>query len=133
LKNLKQLLPMIAIISIGCAGDGENANGDEPTPVLAAAGPTPAVYLPGEVLFNLNCAECHGVKATGTQQGPALVHTIYKPSHHADASFFRAAEFGAQAHHWGFGDMPPVEGISRADVSLVVNYVRWLQRQAGIN
>jgi hypothetical protein len=89
--------------------------------------------VPGETHYNLKCAECHGVKATGTQQGPPLVHQLYEPSHHADEAFFRAAELGTQAHHWGFGDMAPVEGISRAEVSLVVNYVRWLQREAGIN
>ena len=133
MKKLTLILPFVALTALGCGGEGGQEDGDAPRPVIASTTPTPTVYLPGATLFNLNCASCHGVRATGTQQGPPLVHQIYEPSHHADASFFRAAEFGTPAHHWGFGDMPPVEGISRADVSLIINYVRWLQREAGIN
>jgi len=60
------------------------------------------------------------------------VHKIYEPGHHGDISFQRAAEFGVKAHHWRFGDMPPVPGISADQVSLLVRYVRELQRANGI-
>lgn len=87
----------------------------------------------GEALFNGKCASCHGANAAG-QDGvaPPLVHIIYEPNHHGDASFQRAARDGVRAHHWRFGNMPPVEGIAASDVDKIVAYVRTLQRANGI-
>jgi mono/diheme cytochrome c family protein len=92
----------------------------------------PAEFQAGEAKFNAHCSGCHGPQATGTKQGPPLVHKIYEPNHHGDAAFLRAAEFGVKAHHWEFGNMPKIEGVSSADVEHIIRYVRWLQRQAGI-
>lgn len=80
-----------------------------------------------------NCRSCHGVDATGTDKGPPLMHKIYEPSHHGDESFYRAALNGVKSHHWKFGDMLPVPGIERRDVGKILPYLRWLQRQHGIN
>lgn len=87
----------------------------------------------GEALFNGNCASCHGANAAG-QEGvaPPLVHVIYEPNHHGDAAFQLAARNGVRAHHWRFGNMPPVEGISTSDVDKIISYVRTLQRANGI-
>jgi cytochrome c len=93
---------------------------------------TPAEFQKGEAKFNANCARCHGEQAIGTAQGPPLVHKIYEPSHHGDAAFQLAAARGVRAHHWQFGDMPKVEGVTSDDVTQITAYVRWLQRQAGI-
>lgn len=89
--------------------------------------------LVGERVFEAKCAACHGVNAVG-QDGvaPPLVHVIYEPGHHGDESFQRAVEFGVPSHHWRFGNMPPVEGLTRGDVSMIVAYVRELQRANGI-
>lgn len=88
----------------------------------------------GQVLFDKNCAACHGANAAGRDGiAPPLVHLIYEPSHHADISFQRAAKLGVKAHHWPFGNMPPVEGVSEADVTKITSYVRALQRANGIN
>ncbi|MFO0774177.1 MAG: cytochrome c [Nitrospiraceae bacterium] len=87
----------------------------------------------GEALFQTNCSACHGVKAVGTGNGPPLVHKIYEPNHHGDMAFQRAAANGVRAHHWQFGDMPKINGVSTADVDEIIRYVRWLQREAGIN
>lgn len=92
----------------------------------------PAEFLRGREIFQANCALCHGDAALGTAQGPPLVHLIYEPNHHADAAFVLAALRGVRAHHWGFGDMPPQPQVSREEVTEVVQYVRWLQRQAGV-
>jgi len=88
----------------------------------------------GKTAYEAKCAACHGVNAAG-QDGvaPPLVHKIYEPSHHADEAFQRAAAFGVQSHHWRFGNMPPVKGVTRADVTMIVAYVRALQRANGIN
>lgn len=88
----------------------------------------------GEAAFTNYCAGCHGTNAAGLQGvAPPLVHIIYEPNHHGDAAFFRAAKFGVPAHHWRFGDMPPVEGISDDEIGLIVAYVRALQNANGIN
>jgi hypothetical protein len=57
-----------------------------------------------------------------------LIHNFYKPSHHGDEAFYHAALNGAKAHHWKFGNMPPVEGIKRKDVTKIISYIRWLQK-----
>ncbi|WP_424943653.1 c-type cytochrome [Aliiroseovarius crassostreae] len=87
----------------------------------------------GKKIFDTACASCHGANAAG-QDGvaPPLVHKIYEPSHHADEAFQRAAAVGVRAHHWPFGSMPPVEGISRGEVAMITRYIRELQRANGI-
>lgn len=104
----------------------------QPKPAVGG-GAVPAEFQAGEAKFNAHCAACHGPQATGTPQGPPLVHKIYEPNHHGDAAFLRAAEFGVRAHHWEFGNMPKIEGVSSGDVEQITRYVRWLQRQAGIS
>jgi hypothetical protein len=47
-------------------------------------------------------------------------------------AFQRAAAQGVKAHHWKFGDMPKIEGVTADDVTQIIGYIRWLQRQAGI-
>jgi len=87
----------------------------------------------GERLFNENCASCHGKNAAGqTGVAPPLVHKIYEPGHHADGSFLLAVQRGVRAHHWTFGNMPKVEGLTNDDVTKIVEYVRLLQRANGI-
>ncbi|MGH1460209.1 MAG: c-type cytochrome [Paracoccaceae bacterium] len=88
----------------------------------------------GKAAFEAKCAACHGANAAG-QDGvaPPLVHKIYEPSHHGDAAFLLAAKNGVRAHHWRFGNMPPVEGVTDGDVKMIVAYVRELQRANGIN
>jgi len=95
-------------------------------------GPVPAGLADGERLFNDNCARCHGIRAAGTDAGPPLVHVVYEPNHHADIAFQRAVTLGVPAHHWRFGNMPPVPGVDEAAVERITAYVRWLQRAAGI-
>jgi mono/diheme cytochrome c family protein len=109
------------------AGCGERAE-----PVRFDPGPVPAELAGGERLFGASCARCHGDRAGGTDAGPPLVHVIYEPSHHADAAFHRAVRFGVQPHHWSYGRMPPIEGVTDAQVDSIVTYVRWLQRRAGV-
>lgn len=86
----------------------------------------------GLALFERNCASCHGRNASGTDHGPPLVHRVYEPSHHADFAFVRAVRNGVQAHHWRYGDMPPVEGLSDKQIEWIASYVRELQRANGI-
>jgi len=86
----------------------------------------------GRNLFDANCAACHGKNAVGSENGPPLVDMIYKPSHHADFSFQLAVKRGVRAHHWKFGNMPPVPSIGDPKIALITKYVRELQRANGI-
>ena len=84
-------------------------------------------------LFEAKCADCHGSNAVG-QAGvaPPLIHIIYEPNHHGDESFQRAVALGVRAHHWKFGNMPAVAGLTRAEVKSIIAYVRELQKHNGI-
>ena len=86
----------------------------------------------GQRLYRRACQSCHGLDASGSKQGPPLVHKVYEPGHHADLSFYMAVSKGTRAHHWTFGDMPPIPGISPDEVGHIITYVRDLQRRAGI-
>ncbi len=88
----------------------------------------------GKRAFEAKCAACHGSNAAG-QNGvaPPLVHKIYEPAHHGDMAFVSAAKNGVQSHHWNFGNMPPVQGVTDADVKYIASYIRELQRANGIN
>ena len=87
----------------------------------------------GQVGFESNCAACHGLNAAGRDGvAPPLVHVIYEPNHHGDEAFQRAVAMGVRGHHWPFGNMPPVTGLNRSDVAMIVAYVRELQWANGI-
>lgn len=132
----------ILICVVGCSeGQGEtsskHASHDGTVQNTAvsrdASRPVPEKYQAGENRFNELCARCHGIAGRGTNTGPPLVHKIYEPSHHADFAFMRAAMQGVRAHHWKFGNMPKISEATPDDVARIIPYVRWLQREAGID
>ena len=53
------------------------------------------------------------------------------PGHDADAAFLLAVRRGVQQHHWRFGDMPPIEGLSDDDISAITAFVRSVQEEVG--
>ena len=87
----------------------------------------------GKKQFEVSCVACHGANAAG-QEGvaPPLIHIIYEPNHHGDPSFYQAVRYGVRAHHWGFGNMPAIEGVSQSQVADIIIYVRELQRANSI-
>lgn len=86
----------------------------------------------GKRLFETHCALCHGEGGGGTDRGPPLVHKIYEPAHHSDIAFYWAVSRGVVAHHWHFGDMPPIPGVSGEETAHIIAYIRAEQRAAGI-
>ncbi len=117
-----------ALIVGGCRGE----TSPEATSTPGAPATAVVVEAGGAALYASNCARCHGADLNGTDEGPPFLHRVYEPSHHADASFFLAVQRGVRAHHWDFGDMPPVEGLSEADVAAIIAFVRAEQRAVGI-
>lgn len=109
----------------GCSPEAERTE----NPRMTQA---PPQYARGQELFNANCAKCHGEGGRGTDKGPSFLHRVYHPGHHGDESFRLAVQRGVIAHHWRFGNMPRIEGLTERDVNEIIAYVRWLQRQAGI-
>jgi mono/diheme cytochrome c family protein len=106
---------------------GDSANGDEVMiPALSGAGAR------GQVAYGRVCASCHGDKIDGTEKGPPLMHPFYNPGHHGDAAFVAAARRGAKAHHWQFGDMEPIDGVSDTELTEVIRFVREVQKANGL-
>ena len=91
----------------------------------------PDLVANGAVLYEATCAECHGSDLRGTDQGPSHLSVIYEPNHHADIAFLLAVRQGSPAHHWSFGNMEPVPGLSDEDVDAIVAFVRETQRIEG--
>jgi mono/diheme cytochrome c family protein len=86
----------------------------------------------GKTAFDANCAQCHGQNAAGTENGPPLIHDIYNPGHHSDASFYSAAKRGVRQHHWPFGNMPAQPQLRDDEIAAIIRYVRELQLANGI-
>jgi len=112
----------LSILLTACGGDNRGSDIPIQDPDLVAA---------GEELYAANCAECHGADLRGTDKGPSHLSVVYEPGHHADAAFLFAVQAGSRAHHWPFGDMPPIEGLSTEDVEAIVAFVREQQRIHG--
>lgn len=92
----------------------------------------PFKFALGQQKFQAMCSACHGKWGDGSDQGPPLMHGFYKPSHHGDSTFYKAASKGVRAHHWNFGDMPPVTGATSRDIDAILPFIRWLQKERGI-
>ena len=139
MKTWKDKLYIVALAAAAIVGvvgwmqwfDDDPAHSGDAATTLAI--PTfSAEAAAGQALFAENCLACHGRHASGSDQGPPLVHRIYEPNHHADISFILAVRNGVRAHHWKFGNMAPVEGVSDEDTIKIIRYVRELQRANGI-
>ncbi len=85
----------------------------------------------GERLYASSCSKCHGIDLRGSETGPSFLSIVYEPDHHGDVAFVLAARNGVRAHHWNFGPMLPVEGLSDEDIEAIVAYVRVVQEREG--
>lgn len=118
---------LLFIILLSACTDSDAPSPDEPVPAA------PTEFSAGEQLFNNNCAGCHGKGAKGSDRGPTFISKIYEPGHHGDGAFHMAVKRGVRAHHWNFGNMPKISGVSQSEVDQIIGYVRWLQRENGIS
>ena len=127
------VLALALLFVFACGGSDPVLQPTIPADTGSPAGPVLSEKaLQGEVAFNTNCSLCHGINAAGTAQGPTFIDRIYSPGHHADLSFRFAVDQGVRAHHWRFGDMPPVPNVTDQEVEQIICYVRELQRFHGI-
>ncbi len=124
---LRGITGTILFLAVAACGD------DRASWPRMVATPTPEEHLEGETLFDRSCEQCHGPRASGSDVAPPLVHRIYEPAHHADEAFMRAVRFGVRGHHFRFGDMPPQPHVTDEEARKITAYIRWLQREAGID
>ncbi len=115
------------VIFTGCSTNDEPAATQQP----AETDRGPTVY-DGEESFQNRCAVCHGQQADGTATGPPLVNRLYEIGHHPNFSFHNAVNKGVTAHHWNFGDMPPIPNVKPDEIDAIICHVRDLQRAEGI-
>jgi len=108
----------VLAVTASCANDD--------SPPAASRGGT------GAVLYAQSCASCHGSDLRGTDVGPSHLSEVYAPDHHPDSSFRAAIEQGTRAHHWDFGDMSPVTGLSDEEIDAIIAYVREQQEEHGL-
>ena len=143
--NTSKLLQLGAIVAVAAVAIyvlqpktmAPPANGDSPKGRALASVTVPELTgnaALGKKIYDASCKACHGADGQG-QAGvaPPFVNAIYRPGHHGDEAFQRAVAQGVRSHHWQFGNMPPVEGLTRGDVKMIVAYVRQLQTANGIN
>jgi mono/diheme cytochrome c family protein len=130
---MKKILVLIAIVGSGLLVFWLVGISNEESAVIASnSSNAEEKPLNGKALYEENCASCHGTNAQGSEKGPPFLHKVYESSHHSDAAFLMAPKRGVRAHHWKFGDMPPVPSVNDADVVAITAYIRQLQRMVGI-
>ena len=133
--GLSSMTVMLLALTIQPAGAAmyHGPAGPSPITTLPRNPSVPFQYGRGLQIFREKCSACHGKWAEGTaDKGPPLVHPYYEPTHHDDDSFYRAALSGVREHHWHFGNMPPVQGITEQEVGQIILFIRWWQRENGI-
>ncbi len=116
----------IALAFVAASAAAQSMQIPKPTKGLM---PNPAS---GKKLYEASCSQCHGNDLRGSKEGPPLIHRVYEPGHHGDASFQIAVKYGSRQHHWQFGDMKPVPDLTPDDVAHITAFVRAEQRKAGI-
>lgn len=125
-RSIRALVLALAVgaplLATGCGGDGAESGSD---PGVSAEAPD------GAALYQRSCALCHGNDLRGTAMGPSHLSEVYEPGHHSDASFVAAIKEGSPAHHWDFGDMPPVEGLSDDEIEAIIAFIRAKQESEG--
>ncbi|HVR76887.1 MAG TPA: cytochrome c [Acidimicrobiia bacterium] len=121
-SSLTAMALAVALLVIAC-GETTSDTGIPPQ--------DPQLVEAGARLYAANCAECHGADLRGTDKGPSHLSIVYEPSHHPDEAFQLAVLRGSPAHHWDFGPMPPVPGLSPEEVEAIIAFVRERQRVEG--
>ena len=127
-------------LAAACAGGDEPASAPPSAPTAQPTATAPTVPTAtrfsgtdGRALYGQACAVCHGPTLEGTNVGPPFLHDYYRPNHHADIAFMFAVRRGVIAHHWSFGNMPPVEGLTDEQVLAIIAFIREEQRAAGFD
>ncbi len=137
--NLKKLIVWVIAVGVivvgvaiatqgGTSSSGNDVGGGDD---FGIAVQDPELVAEGDPLYRTECGWCHGYDLRGTGAGPSLLSVVYEPGRHPDETFVLAARNGVVAHHWDFGDMDPVPGLSDDDMDRIIAFVRENQRIEG--
>lgn len=116
---------MAAVVSLGALVGACGSNDSAPTGEVGLGDET------GAQVYAAACASCHGADMRGTDKGPSHLSIVYEPNHHTDDSFRLAIANGVPQHHWNFGPMEPVDGLSDNEVEAVIAFIRSEQVRLG--
>jgi mono/diheme cytochrome c family protein len=111
------LAAAVVLVAVACSGGSPVAQ--EPSVALGADA------------YASSCASCHGGDLRGTGGGPSLLSIVYEPGHHPDNSFRSAIRNGVRPHHWNFGPMPRITGLSEPEIESIIKFVRSEQAERG--
>ena len=129
--KLAAVLIALTLGLLACSNTQNTAS----TNTVSAAAPEEVAAIPagadGATVYQARCASCHGADLRGTDNGPSQLSIVYEPGHHGDAAYRSANRNGAAQHHWNFGPMPAIDGLTDADVESVIAYVRSEQERQG--
>ena len=129
IRAMMLILVVFILLAILYERPGINAN--KRADYLPAKGFV-GVVLKGSKLFSENCIQCHGISLQGTQKGPPLIHSYYRPEHHGDLAIYLAVYRGVSQHHWQFGDMPAMKQLTPEDAGHLLLFIRTEQKKAGL-
>ena len=118
------LIMLTGVLIVGCSANDTAESLDGDSAVNVAGGLGSEVYAE-------SCASCHGADLRGTDKGPSQLSIVYEPNHHPDDAYRSAIANGTPQHHWPFGDMPPVEGLTTEEVEAVIAFIRAEQARQG--
>jgi mono/diheme cytochrome c family protein len=121
-KRIRICASLLVIVLTACSPSPVSIDIEEQDPQLVEQ---------GAPLYQQFCAQCHGTDLRGTDLGPSHLSIVYEPNHHGDAAFLAAVGRGSPAHHWNFGPMPPIPGLSEDDIAAITAFVRDQQRIHG--
>jgi mono/diheme cytochrome c family protein len=122
-RNAPLVVAVLALVVLASCGEGDAGD--------TAAAPMPLPDHPGAEPYAQHCASCHGADLRGTDEGPSHLSVVYEPGHHPDWSFEVAVREGVRAHHWSYGDMPPIPDIDDDELDDLIAYIRAVQEDQG--
>lgn len=130
------VVAVVFIVFSSGSGGGSSADGAPRDPMTGKTefdipAQDPQLVAEGEPLYQASCAACHGSDLLGTAVGSPHLSVIYNPEHHGDGSFALAVVNGVKAHHFGFGDMPPISTVTEDNFVRILAYIRETQRTEG--
>ena len=110
---------------------------DQPAALLvsiAFAESPSATALFGKAAFEAKCPASIGVNGAGRADvATPLLHKNHEPSRHGAKALPRAVALAARQQCSPFGNVPPADGLARADIVMRIAHLRDLQRANGIN
>ncbi len=88
----------------------------------------PDPYIAGQAKFHDVCANCHGPDAMGGNKAPKLIQKKFISSNYSNQRIARTIINGSSS-----GAMPPQKRkISEKEISQIIKYLRYSQKEAGL-